>query len=275
MRHIQSQANKYVGSRMRACWASECAAICVLLVSGCGHGPMENMESARPVLLKDGNGAVNVYPAVNVGLIASTEWHLLQDPDVMPYTRFRLHGLQILTGPSAEFVRAPYQPGVGAFGIVRQERSSNVVLAPGFNPVFVGDGGFWSQYRRIQQGNTQIDADYLSAERSAQPYKYDAQDRLIISMIPVRREGTGPSIQVNHSMLVFLLGLNNVWEDVRRAQKKAEAVEAIKLICRTVADMAQAHRKKWPDYQWSNQQRKIIDWCETVAWGKCRDGAGK
>jgi hypothetical protein len=171
-------------------------------------------------------------------------------------------------------LRAPYKPGEG-FGLIeRHETSGNIVLSPSFNPEGIGLGGFWDEYQRIRSRERQEgdpDADYLAAREYYDAAIDSAEGKLRMSLVPLSGALPGAkdrTILVDHSMLVFLLGLESVWDDLRKQYKDPHAKDGVMRVCGTVAGMARAHQQKWPSYRWNSQQKRIIDWCESASSGR-------
>ena len=81
----------------------------------------------------------------------------------------------------------------------------------------------------------------------------------------VSKENGIETILVNHSLLVFLLDRREIWQDLRWRYRREEDREAIRLICKTIDEVAKAHDEKWPDYAWPDKHKKIIKWCNSIA----------
>jgi len=237
-----------------------------VLTTGCVSTPLDQ-PTEGPIMIVDARTAHAVYPCANVSATASTLWHFWQDPCKAKFSLFRTQQIQVMTKPGEIIRRAPYKVGEGLFYIERHETSSNIIFAPGFNPARLGDGHFWEDYHRLREQDSRMDVDFLDAEESIQQFRY-GQGQLTIAMIPLRSSmpdsGTD-RIAVDHSMLVFLLGLDDVWTDLRRLYNDQSHKKAVVLVCKTIEQMAMAHREKWPMHKWNGKQQRVIDWCHSIA----------
>lgn len=210
-----------------------------------------------------------IYPCVNLGIVASTPLHLWQDPCKAPYSVFRVESIQILAKPGDTIRRAPYRPGEGFAYVERHETSSNIFLAPGYNPAVLDGGDFWARYWALRKQND-VDADLLAAKALAPQFRRD-QEQLTISLIPLLNADpyTGSNkIIIDHSMLAFLLDLDGVWADLRTLYHKEDHREAVILVCRSIAAMAQADRDKYPAHAWNARQERVLSWCRTASAGR-------
>ncbi len=235
---------------------------------GCESAPPTSVASNLRVTVASTEDAMHVYPCANVGVVGATPFHVWKDPDSTQCTEFRLAGVQLLVGPTTRFDRAPYSPGQRVGLLVRQETSTNILFAPGYNPVHLGDGGFWAKYEGIRRVNPAMDGDYRAAVDAAQLFKYDEKGGLTIGLVPVSSGGSTGTVarsRVDHSMLVFLLELDDVWASLRTAHGDPKDKEAVILIGKTIDQMAKAHHEKWPDYKWDSKPQHVIDWCHSVA----------
>jgi hypothetical protein len=242
-------------------------AVCLaVMTSGCASGPLSR-PSSGPIAVVAARGLKKPYPCVSLGVIASTPFHIWQDPCKARFSLFRVHDAQILGGPGDLVRRAPYKPGAAFCYVIRHERSSNIILAPGFNALALGDGAFWAEYYNLRKKNAGLDADYGAAVASVDQLKR-SEGQLVVSLIPLY--ATEPSsgeqkILVDHSMLIFLLGLEGVWNDLRRQHEHGETRDAIALICESISSIVLAYEKKWPSYKWTGRQKRIIEWCHSIA----------
>lgn len=212
------------------------------------------------------------YPCANLRVIAATPLHVYSDPDEKKFVRFRLDVAQVVEN-CTELTAGSFQGHSPLPFLVYQEAVENIICAPGFNPkVVLTQHALDHAYGEIQRSartSGDWDADYRAlaeaCSREGSPGK-----PLRIPLVPLRFDaspGKSQGIAVNHSMLVFLVRLDGVWADLRRAYAEPENEEAVILICRTIDQMARVHRQKWPVYKWSDGEQRVIDWCRSIAAG--------
>jgi len=209
------------------------------------------------------------YPCANLRIIAATRLHIYRDPDEAKFVRFRLDGVQVLES-SKEMAAGSFRGNSPLPFLVYQEAVENIICVPGFNPeVVLTQHALDDVYGKIQKttkANGDRDADYRAlAEACA---RAGSPGKLVrIPLVPLRFDaspGKPQGIAVNHSMLVFLLGLDDVWTDLRRAYDEPKNKKAVGLICRTIDQMARAHHQKWPAYKWNDKQQRVIEWCHSI-----------
>ena len=146
----------------------------------------------------------------------------------------------------------------------RQQFSSEILFAPGFNPIGSlwpprDTMGFWGEYV--------ICGGRPWPPPTSGPYQRHG-DAWLVSLTPLyttdQETGQRENL-VDHCMLIWLLDRKDMWSDMRRFYKRQDSREGVRLVAQTVTEMVSAHREKWPDWPWSKQQQKIIDWCAATA----------
>jgi hypothetical protein len=246
--------------------AAVCIAFCLVDVGCVMVGKPETLPPERSVLV-DATGQASPYPCVNLVMIASTPVHPWKDPDDTKFNIFHVQELQILRHPGDPMRQASFIPGGAVYPFLTwQERRGNILLAPGFNPEGTGEGSFWEEYQDIaskeKQGKNR-DASYHAGASVCDASVSSTENGRKTSFVPLN--GKDHVIRVDHSMLVFLLGLDGVWADLRRAHNDPKDKEAVILTCRTIDQMAKAHHEKWPDHKWDSKRQHVIDWCHSIA----------
>ena len=243
---------------------------CLAGTCGCVSHVTPNTPPSERVAVVDATARSSPYPCANMIMVAATPLHPWADPDKTRYTIFRVRDIQVMRGPSDILLRASHGGG-GLWPVaVWQETSGNIILAPGFNPEGIGMGNFWDEYQMIGEkakGDGNRDADYVSARESSGPSLSSTDRVLKVSLVPLSgdfNERQLGHLLVDHSMLVFLLGLHQAWDDLHNLYAKPETKDGAALVCRTIVDMVLSHERKWPTYKWNGKERQVIDWCKAV-----------
>lgn len=227
-------------------------------------------EPPRQVLFFNCTGETLLpYPCANLKLFAATPIHFYADPDETPFTRFRLDKVDVING-LAEISAGSVTGGSPFPFLVSQERGENIICAPGFNPVIVAtQHSLDDAYQRIQataKAQGDLDADYRKAEEECAHLGTPGRP-VKIPMVPLHAGAPGAKgqrIAINHSMLVFLLSLDDVWGGLKW-QNTPKNREGIRLLCETIVAMVDAHAEKWPSYRWTGRESRIIKWCRSIA----------
>jgi len=250
-----------------------CGVMCILLLvalGGChsSAAPSTQYEVAFFSCRPDGP---TPYPCSNLRLIAATPLHVYRDPDDTKFTRFHLDKIDILKGPT-ELATGSFCGGSSLPFLVYQEATESIICAPGFNPeVVLTQHSLDDAYGKIQNATktqTDLDADYRRAAEVC-AFLGTPGKPVRIPLVPLYAKivdgGNTQDVAVNHSMLVFLLDLDDVWTDLRRLYNDQSHKKAVILVCKTIEQMAKAHREKWPMYKWNEKQQRVIDWCHSIA----------
>lgn len=253
---------------MRLPFAILCVSMLVTL-GGC-HSSSGNPTQYELAFLNCRPEGPQPYPCANLRLIAATPLHVYRDPDDAKFVQFRLDRVQMLNGP-AEIAAGTFTGNSPMPFLVYQEAAENIICAPGFNPeVVLTQHAIDDAYGKIQkatEANGDWDADYRRAAETCAHLGVPGRPvripfvSLHVNVSPENAQG----IAVNHSMLVFLLGLDDVWADLHRVYNDPKDKKAVILICKTIDQMAMAHHEKWPDYRWDSKQQHVIDWCHLIA----------
>lgn len=205
----------------------------------------------------------------NLRLVASTPVHIWQDPDYTRMSEFRLQTVE-LVGVTDKLRDSATGGGAIYPFLVWQTAEGNVLFAPGFNPESVMTAGsFDDQYYEIQTKTKQaddMDRDFRMAEDARPPLHVTGQPFRIdpIPLYAGEPQSGRRRVQVDHSMLVFLLGLDRVWSDLWWRYREKDSKEAVVVVCKTMVAADEAHRQKWPEYKWDTRQQRILDWCKAV-----------
>ena len=244
--------------------------ICVIWpLNGCilnQHTP-EGL-SEKQICFVNRHSSLVPYPCALLRLRGYTKAHVYADPDYSTYTQFRVLELRLLDQPARIWDGS--HGGAGIYPLlVWGYADDNIVFSPGFNPeAFLGHGGIGDEYYRIQRdtrdsGNR--DAEFNIADK---PIPGDMSAGVMrFQLIPVKIETNGRSTSkyiLNHSMIVFLLNVENCWTQIRSWSDDPKYRQQVILIRKTIAEMADAHLKRWPDFRWTAKQQKIVDWCKAV-----------
>lgn len=257
----------------------------LLLCGGCASTKPE-YEPPRQLVLQTARGIGASYPCAVVGVVASTHWHRWQDPCNEPLCMYHLAALNMLTKPG-ERLRVPtYRPGRGTsppLFLERHEESSSILFVRGHNAVAVGgywtesgrrryaaygvgQRGFYREYYAIRDAAPSYDAEFVAAEDAAA--HTGSADELVLELVPlyVPAEGATPCRPlVNHSMLLFLLGRADLWKDLQAAYREEPHRAGVILVCQVVCEMAEAHQHRWPDFELTPDQRRVLGWCRQIA----------
>jgi len=130
----------------------------------------------------------------------------------------------------------------------------------------VGKRGFYARYYAIRDATPGYDSEFVSAEDVVIDEASD--EELVLRLVPLCMPGENVAssrVTVNHSMLLFLLGLEDVWRDLRVVSERASQRDAVVLLCQAVYDMFQAHERRWPGYEWTPAQKRVVGWCDEIA----------
>lgn len=251
-------------------------------INGCGMLPLEEPVE-RSVQVEDAMGNTNPYPCVSVGAVATTPWHMYEDPLKTPYSQFSVHHIDIVSKDGDKIWTSPYRVGMGFVFMMRHQKCDEIIFVPGFNPEGLiwsvyditdntssSQPDFWWEYYKEREKNILFDADYRCIENLLE-IPNERGESLVISLIPLYGINPASGIRrnlVNHSLLVWLLERKDLWSDLRGFYRKKDSKEGVRLAAETVRQMVEAHEERWPEYPWTKGQKKIIEWCREVAAGE-------
>lgn len=293
----ERQINKmWFGERSKSiAWAgicTSCRAIVMYLLgvgimyflTGCSFPSPQQGREYR-LTISDNTKISSPYPCVSIGVVATTPWHMYEDPLKSPYSYFSVYQLDVVLKKGDNFWTTPYREGMGSVFMMRHQKSEEIIFAPGFNPVgssgrrwlsivndeeYGSDPSFWQEYIKLRQINGEWEKDFREVEKKVESHK-SVGEQLEILLIPLYGINPASGIRrnlVNHSLLVWLLERKDLWSDLRGFYRKKDSREGVRLAAETVRQMVEAHEERWPEYSWSRGQKKIIDWCREVAAGE-------
>jgi len=244
-----------------------CMAVLVLpVISGC----LSNETGYSPTfsaIFKDQSDLLNTYPCVSLSIFGSTPWHMYQEPCTAPYS-LEIENIQVLRDPNECVYGSQYMRRKSYSYLVRHQSADPLFLSPGFNPLpEMPYGPVWKKYRDLRERESQYNADYPDLDKYSD--QYQGQDGVVlISLIPLYSTDTAAGVKkimVDHSMLVWLLDSREIWEGLHTFYEQRDGKEGVQLVAETICRMVAAHEEKWPGYLWTVEQKKVIEWYQTVS----------
>jgi len=239
-------------------------AVCLALsVPGCAMSGGQEGRVQPVQYLADGPPL-----ATNISYVRSTALHRWTDGGVpAPFGAIQVMQLQVIVREKPKVYVAPEKGSALYPFLVQDEHAANLILAPGYNPVRMGDLEP-QMLDAITGADSAFAKEYaydLNHPRPNRFVRFDREQGLSIiawTRLPQNSDDLRKGVQVDHGFLIYLLQEDSLWEGVRRAAGKDQNRQAVRLVCQAVLDLMKAHDLEWPAFPWNDKQEAIRSWCE-------------
>lgn len=244
-------------------------ACCVLFAEGCVT-TTEQTGCFREVRFLNDGPAI----AADIGYCRGTGVHPWRSgPE--HFGAIQVRSLAVVIRDNPKVFEAPERGGGLYPFLVWNEESANLLLAPGFNPVRMGDLNP-DMLDAIMRADQEFAGKYPYDPKQPRPNRVVRFDReqgvslVVWTHLPEGSDNASKTPQVDHGFLIYLLMEDSLWDGLRCMVADKQKLPAVRLACQAVLDLMRAHDLAWPQFQWSDKQKAIRSWCErtVVAAGK-------